>query len=560
MDGHRLTRAFRGWRHRAGRLSLDRRAWWEHADGETMAFGAACFTLVSCIPIEATLWGTDWGPAVLRTVDRVPGEAVLGSLAVLWMAGAWIFDGLLLRRLAEPCRPCLAYRLTRAVVIGFPGFGLLSLLFWRRIATESWPVAYPRERARRRSSPPRTPIRLLPASTEWSGRAAMPLWICGFLAFLVGLLWLAAPREPTAGRRVGLMAAATGLHLIGLAGSWISVTNSPGQGDTKRLRLWALFWLLPLPLSFGALIPMGLEARGGRSSTLVWHAFARRGQETQLDTWAGLERSIRRSWRAEAWWRRWRRPIGYRIAPACSAGDRRLLTAGRIHLATLPCDALLLAWSLHRTGHERIGQAVSGGALFVCSAALLVGVVVFSGRLAATVLRVAPEPSPCGLHRQIWFGSLGIAGGGIGCVAGSTYSLGRHHEAMMLLVLGTALVQVFIGLGLMLRSVFMPWYPESAGAGFGWWGVLALFMFAVASTAPILPVAATLFALSGHGAALASMRTYVHWRRAFERSRVSRWSDAAALVMALLPLGGLAAPLWLRLGGGREPDMGKGTA
>lgn len=553
VDGGRLIRAFRAWRKvSSGSLSLDRRAWWEPMDREALALGTVCLALAPSIPIEATLWGVGWGPSALREVGRIPGAVTAGFFVGVWLTAAWIFDGLLRRRLAEPCRPRVTYRLLRAAILGLPGFGIASVPFWRTVAAKRWRLVYPRDRGCSSSSLLDEPASIRLAPSRWSGALAVPVWVLGVAVLVIGALWLAAPSDPTLERKTALMAAALGLHLLGLTGSWVGASGARGPGASKWRRFSAMAWLLPLPLSLVALVPIGLDGWGRRSDSLVWKAFARRGQETQLDAWTSLERSLRRSWSSEHWWRRWRRPVGRWVTPQLSALDRRLLGVSRIKLATLACDGLLLSWLLHRSGSQPIEPLPIGGVLVLGTVAMLVGLAVLAVRMLLTLVRAAREPDPLGLHRRIWYGAVAITGLGIGHVAGSILALRSHQEAAMLLVLVAAVVQAFIGLGFVLRAVVSGWNPERSGLGLGWVGVLAVFMIAVASSGPALASTTAVAGLVGHAMVVARVVLYHRWWWPPARGRASRWSRSALLASSLVPFGGLAVPLWLWLRCRRE--------
>ena len=559
MSGPRLSHVFRTWGRLFGAPSVAaRRNWWTASDGETMGLGLACLALVASIPLEATLWGVDWNAIGLRRVGRLPASAMVTLFGGTWLLNAVHFDRLLGQRLLEPPEKRIGLRLVRSLIAGFPGLGLTSIPVWRSLAARrpAWAYGSGSGGAERlvwlRSERSPAPLVL--------GDATVVLWLVGLASLLLSSVWLAAPEVPRPGRRAGLLAAAAALHGAGLLGALAEARTLHRRGMPGARYLGAVCWLLPLPLTFGAFLSLGFDRGSLRQESLTWAAFARRGQPGRLGHWSGLQRSLRTAWEASPWWRRWKLPLGERRTPPLPSTDRDLLAACRVKLGLLLGDGLLLGWLLQHAGLDLERPRSLGCMLLIVVGGLLVGALVFVGRNLAAMARLASEPRPLGRHRQAWFGAVALAAVVLGLLVGSALAAGRQREAGLVLTFGVTAAQLFLGFGFMVTTALAPWNPAGAGAGLRWCGVLCGLMLAGGCVA-VFPRAA--------GALLAMVFAMPLWHLLFflaVKSRLARRFESGdggervdgslpkggrlqVLATALLPLGGLAVPSWLRVAG-----------
>lgn len=524
-----------------------------------MGLGLSCLVLALSAPVEATLWGLDWDPIGLRRIERLPGSVIATTLMGIWIFGAWFFNRLLRRRVFEPKEPRSWFRVLRAVAAGFPGLGFCSLPLWKRLAAghPGWGYrARPIQELDSLSA--RMPSRSLSVS-GFSEQSVPAIWLGGLAVLLVSAVWLAAPLHPDLPRRIALLTVAAGSHALGLVGALTYVRALRRRGCSWMHLLLASSWLLPLPLAFAAFASVGLEPDRARNETLSWTAYARHKQTGRLSGWAELERSVRSAWEASPWWDRWARPVGRRPKTKLATVDSELLNRSRVKLALLLADGTAAGWVASRSGVLDLGRPPWLGCLILCLVlAGATGTLFAAGRYVAAAARLTAEPRPLGSQRQAWYGTMALAGLGLGLVVGSALGRGAHQEAGLAFLYGLTAAVMVGGLGFILKAPFVAWGSEDFGPSLVWYGILFVLMVCggLVSAIPAVAAAFVLVVLCSpvwNGLFFALARQ--HLRRCYEaadagsgdRPPVSPRALLAIEATALLPFGALAVPWWLRL-------------
>jgi hypothetical protein len=533
--------------------------------------GLACLVIAFGAPVEAALWGVEWGGVFTRWIGMLPGSLIAACLGGTWLVGAWLCDHLVGRRIHETLEPWPWFRSARALVAGFPGLGFASLPLWGRLATQHVPWAYsPRSAGQTGPQIGPMPERVAPpgpGAFSFFERSALLFWIGGIAVLLLAVTWLAAPPEPGALRRSILYAVAAMLHLLGFIGSIAYSRALRRRGGARRLGLVTACWVLPLPLSLAAFTPLVFDPSRARSETLVWAAHARRNQTQRLRRWAALEQSVRKAWRTSPWWIRWALPAGRppRLQP--TATDRQLLRLAGVKLSLALADGIALGWIALRAGGPDLGRQVWTAllALFIAAGAGIGILIAVLGHLAGAVHLLEP-PRPLGGQRQAWSAAAAVGAVGLGALVGAALGRGDPREAGVLLVYGALAFTVVLGFGLFLHIPFVAGGSHGFNLALSWCG-LFLVLMVVGGCVERLPGAATGLLLMALAAPLWHSLFFLMTRRRLEScldlqtatlpavaSGKTRQALAVKLTAAL-PLGGLAVPWWLRL---RDRRFGDG--
>ena len=556
----RSIRVLRIWsRLSSGRSFLSQRSWWKAADGGSLGTGLAAMVVGLSAPVEATLWGNGWPGLVFQRLTFLPGRAIAIGLVGVWLLGTRFYDRHLRLRIPETSEVRVWYRIGRSLVAGFPGFGVGLLPLWRHLAERQ-----PRWAYRARSAPRRDPMESRAAAGRLhllalSERSAFILWLGGITALLLALLWLAAPSDPTPGRRIALFAVAGSLHVLGCGGTVLAAQAHRRRGGSRAHFLFAAFWILPQPFALGAFGSLACDLHSGRDRTLAWTAYARHNQSGRLARWTELERAARRAWRRSPWWVRWDRPVGRRPRREATALDRELLRLGGAKLSLLLADGVAVGWSgLRISGADPRGFAWLVGlvlaVLMVAGCGLLI---VLVGHVAAT-LHLTGALEPLGRLRQVWSGTIAVSTLGLGCALGIALAIGDHRDAGVVLVQGSFLALLALAFGMILQVPFA--VDGSGGFDFklSWCGLL-LGLMVVGGLIAALPGAATGFLLAALAAPIWHALFLWTARGKIERcyqvggealSRDGEPIDRSVWLVkatAGLPLGGLAVPWWLSL-------------
>ncbi len=554
----RVYRAARS--HRA--LQLVRRWTVEEGFGERR-FLQVAFPLAVTLPLDAPRAGL-W-PAGAAWVPVPPASAVLAVLGAAWVLNAGL-GVRLLRRGRGPASSPLG-TLLRGLASGVPLLGFLWLpVVGRLLAGRAGSV--PRRRSGRAAW-----LELL--LRRHVDDALWPLlWLfVGNLAVLLAIaLWTAAPQAAVP--RPAVVAASLLCHLMAGAAAcgWARGLRAGGL-------LAAVSWLavalvvLPSPASLGGLLWLMLvEQRRGGESTLVWKATARGTVLARMPAWSEPLRRLDGHWRESPWWRRPFEPAGEAAAVVEERPLRRayLLSFCRLKMLIAFFEGYGLGLAAAATGAAAaatglqavlLALLVAGGCGYLWQALL---------RLAA-VARLRPFPPP---RPQAWFLLLAAV-----CVL-SGFALGRHlpgwpaADGARLLLASTTLAAVLAGLRLVTETATEPSREQDRLAGrhpgllWAAFFLLAPTLVAVAlatdgrgrcllaAFAVAAPLAGAALGAAFLGRLLDPLSVPALVRGDLRRSeRLLAWSVALS---AVLPLGALAAPLWLLAGGrlARAADEG----
>lgn len=551
-----MVRISRTWSRLAGgRLFLSRRSWWTAFDAERMGIGLCIMTIGLSAPAHATLWGVRWGHSGIRWVGGTPGWAVALSLTGLWLLGAWVFGGLLGRRIAEPVEPRSWFRLVRAAVVGIPGLGLGSIPLWRHAARCRPDWAYTGLAGKRHGAMGNRvrPDRI--RSPLDSGQIPLLVWVAGLVVLTLGVVWLAAPSNPVPSKRIILFTVAAGLHGLGLLGTVLHVRALRRRGGCRVHYLFAAFWLLPQPLSLVALVPVALDPNRSREKTLAWAAYASHNRPDSLSRWRNLKRSVRSSRRASSWWVRWLPSAGERPQLEPTSVDRQLLRLGGVKQSLLLIDGMALGWIALQTDEHAVALQWVGPLFWFLLAIAGGGFALVAGGIVSAWF--GEPPRPLGELRQVWSGTVASGILDLGIAVGGTLATGDHANAGRYLVSGALGAMSVLTIVLALQ---IPLAARSSG-GFDlslWWCAPFVGLIVVAGLVVDSPVAAV-------GLLFVALSTPTwHWllyraaRSRFENSLRRGESEPSdhdpgtrrtvlvAGATLALPLGGLAVPLWLR--------------
>lgn len=556
----RLVKIFRTWARRSGALSsVSSRRWWGASDGETMGLGLAGLVLVLSAPMESALWGVAWGGDFTRWVGRLSGLWIAFCLGAVWFLGAWLCDGLFGRRIHETLEPRPWFRIARALVAGFPGLGFASLPLWDPMARRQNPWAYSGHSAGR--SEPMGERIASPGSRAFSvfEQSALVVWVGGFALLLLAVTWLSVVPTPGPLRPGVRYAVAAMLHGLGFVGSVAYSRALRRRGGSRRLMLFAGFWVLPLPFCLGAFTPLVLDPSRVRAETLTWAAHVRRKQVGCLGRWAALEQSIRSVWRTSPWWARWTLPVGRPAGSQPTAADRQLLRLGGVKICLLLLDGVAAGWITLWAGGLDLGRWPWTGllVLLIASGAGAGILIAISGHLAGA-LRLLEPSRPLGGQRQAWSGAAAVGAVCLGALVGSAAGRGDTRAAGVLLVYGGVAFMVVLGLGLFLHIPFVTGGSEGLRLALVWCG-LFLALVVVGGVVASLPGAATGFLTIAltvplwHGLFFLVTRSRLEGcldltSAAVPTARGGEVREALAVQLTVaLPLGGLAVPWWLRL-------------
>lgn len=376
---------------------------------------------------------------------------------------------------------------------------------------------------------------------------AWPVWMgFNFLALLAVAAWF---RQPSDG---GVHRAAAQIVNQGIRGAAIIATADWALRRVKRLaplRRTAVglapFAALPpmksaLPLL--ALIAVGMDRR--RESSLVFasgrHDLIR---ASRLPSWRRFPEWLDRERTGAPWWRQWRVPRGaVRARPTATVGGRRRrrLAAAQSGLEYFELAGLGIALA-------QLGRTVPGLASFLArSAALVLSLAVIAGAAGSLVSGIRRRLAGLDARSPAWpFGTL---------FAGASAGLGGLFAGQ---AGGTTLVQVTGAFLLVASAISFVQNPFLFGGG-AWgpvWWIGCYFLLAVSALAlvraaplvtglsPYLELAAVVSPLlGGVMGCLKAGQVGIQPTGPFG----ARASRVAALLVLASPLGGLAAPWWLR--------------
>jgi hypothetical protein len=573
--GARAERIHRGLRR--GRDPLRQYRWrgWSFADCSFLAGALLCVPLLLLEP-------------ALLPRHPVPPLAPLPGLLALWLlpllpVHGWILVRMITSRGETAGTPAAWLAGCRFVLAGLPVLGLFALPWWRRLeaARPAWafgPAHAPRPLELREAAP--SPAARGPAASPrppGPRRAHGLSAAAALIAISVALptawaLWLGGNVTRDDGYRLAAVTACGALHLTVAACASHYLWGLRRQAAPGGWRAWAPLWvpflgLVPfagVPVILLGLLVLDLRAAGNRS--LVSAVYDRRWSAGRLPLWMGLEAALRKQWQAVPWWRRVRRPAGLeRPAMAGRAERGRLALVRWKSLATF-FDSVALAWAMmvlarrhpaHAPGVAALLRGLWYGSLAAAGAGLAERGLLLAARLlrhAGLVERLDRHP----YGRALLGPYVAFAAG---TLAGELLASGNAPGLTIFLSLTGALCAIAGAIVLMLQTVLAAGRTvrvESHDALPAPLLILALLVVEMAlvkggggpAVVTGLQVAAVLSPL---GSALCGL-LLGHWLawpcrcRDVFAARLQpgvRGLLALLAITATLPLGGLAAPLWI---------------
>lgn len=554
----RAAEVFR--RHRPTGRDLSGRRFWTNMSFETGAFLAGGICLFLLLALEAALW--PW-PTWRGLRRETYGQIALGLLVLAPLSGL-----LLERYLAHRTPPGLSLRLSVRAAIwiagSLPVLPFLLVPLGRRLLDHApaWAVR-PVAARLDLNAPPDT----LPRGSPWRRFYTVEIFglsliTTGFLLPLAGCLWLAI-----GGNRPAILAGCIILHLA-LAGCLALYAESDlrfSDQPRRRLRLAPWLCLLPQPVPFFTFLAvLRPEFEGPRSQTLVWSAYARRVGVGRHSQWLDLRLALQQRWEAGSWIERWVRPRGLEIPQPKGRVEAARKTWMRIKSLLLAVETALAAGLLMRRlgagpapDYDPLSHLSLRPWLIAVSVLAALGLLQAGLGTLCLLLRVshlprALDPPAAGLYLFITQAALAVglltgalaAHGNLRVLAALSFSAGALAALLTVLIAGLlflgerssqseplSAILIWLAVLVLLGSlplVVFKW-PNLAWAGV----VLAML-------APVVDV------LVG----VRSLGWILHpfgWRDIFKKQLGMgvRVRLGLLTLMALLPLGGIAVPVWV---------------
>jgi hypothetical protein len=583
----------RKWRQRRGRFAQRHLIQHESDPGADLIGAGALLTLVLVVPLDLSLFGIAWQPAIAGRWAALPGWPLACAFAVVALAGAWRVDLQLARWTpgSTACRP--GVRVLRAVLLGLPIVSFAAVPLWSR-AQEIWPQQIepwfrkPREERFSLQAPPR-PIRRRPIpprlEAAFVGMPGAVVWYLLEIATTGAItFWLAGAAAPPTARRAAMLTVAGTMHvaatiLLAVAARVRSRRRRFEAGRSILVAWLPVFGLAPVPVS---LIPIvvALFVDSARSEALVWTAFIAFNQAERTSTGWNLRRSLHRRREAAGWRERWTDLAGEVRQRNVGELDLRLreLIYGKAALCL--ADGLIVGGGVQTLGGG-LGTNPQGivrwldPLVAVPLLAAAAGLALGAAGALGTVLRV---PACVRVARSPWADSLVWPGWGfgLGALAGRLVAGGAVRGGLTLIVIGSPLPIFYSAILFMLRPLTTAGRPRLREIL--WLGsplVCALVAAAALRPEPWLRLLALSLLLATpvwHLLLALTLGRWLLWPwgvRDLMAPRLPSPLRRLLLVLAItvaIPGGGLAAPLWVRLrrrlGSGAPPRSAKavGTA
>lgn len=539
---------------------------WQGDSPRLGASGIAVLVGIAAVPVLGYLDSALWS----EPTEIGEASASLSGTLVTWavIAGCLLQGGLVERLLARQTREEIRVRTwlrcARRLAAAVPLFGLYAVPGWRWLLDRRPTWAF------------RTAQRLGGASSAWRLRfedvsrwlASLPVLVSLYV-FETAVLLLLALWLGSAGQRAVAWALSLLFHLIAFVGMVAFFTDKARRASFSKARrlglcLLSLAWLPPVPLlPLVGLLPLPFLDLGGREKTLANELYARRAATDNLSNWHGLKDVLQRQWEKAPWWRRIQGPPRGLMRKPDDPGlvDAHLSDFYRVRSLSLPLETAWVAWtSLRLAGGDGLRAAVDS----LSVTALILGLAGLSWTAAGffrRLLYATAAPTSRDRHsaaRAFAFTQLGFAAGlqigealhvrdplGIAAVAGAAGLLG------MLVLFGPLLLEILRPVPeLFKRDVrqSVPWLlmcPLLLATSLRFSGTADLerdwrVLKALVEVAPLLGVFPGITHLDW------LLRPYAA-NRMFSRELPLRLRATLAFLTftGLLPLGGLAAPVWI---------------
>lgn len=525
--------------------------------------------------LELRLW-----PEALYRLVKPPlpsGASIPVLLITAWFVNAILVERLLSRCTAARHRPRSWLVLLRWTFGGIPGLSLFAVSLWRRIeqTRPGWGFRDPPAAGSPRpmpfsstASPADSAVRHLLGSwlNHLEGSFWMPLWFAANLVIMVlASVWLAGDWGTRPLRWLGVVAA----HLFGYLSARAALLE-PDRGayPRKLRRSWLLLcWLSPSPIPLGWwLVGLSLDVGASGERTLCHAAFIRRQGRRSLGSWLGLQDSLREAWASTSWREGWRRPWGLDEPVEVTRSEKRFRAVLQAKLLLLLADSATLGWVLglvcRRSGRAAYAVGIGIQALwYLAAAAAALG----GGLLVITLARnlVAPWVARWSLPFAAFL-AASFALFLLGLWSGVFLAYGQERSVTAALLLAGSVWGLLEGIRLIIEPHLSPRLGRKRHLSQAvrrpavlvvLLAVSAAIMADEARAAVACEVLRVCLVLTPVWGLFLFRSRFGHLAHPFERRHLStpdlpgvlrqrlRW---LALGLAL-PLGGLAAPFWLRL-------------
>ncbi len=573
-----LRRWPRTWSNRPARL-LTRSQRWSDPGSIALLLGMALLVPITILDGALCLSSEPGGDSSLTWSP--PASSAAAALAMVWLGNTWALGTSLSLQTPRELGIRTAVRGLRTLLVGLPLFGLWILPLWRRLTErrtrwllrardhpEPGSLAAPGGSARRRSSP----FRRLTRAVQWTGRT----W--GFVGiylvnFAVVVMAISALAERVAVDDRWLVSAAVLCGVLHAGAGAGMAYFSLGYIRDEKIADWRaaamasmpVFWLIPWPglpllgMMLLVLIPMPRKP-------LSAEAFAAVGGVGRFPRWSSFLKGTDAQ-RGGSWWRSLL-AAGDSGPARESERELRSLVAYRTKAVTLFFEAAALAWGIQWLETRAGWLSAETVLMLAASLSLCLGTV---GLLAMAVRFVRRLMKP---ENKLPFIDHDLhvdfaAGTQLAFCAGLLFGLGLYQREPAL-VFGTAILVGLAGavihIGPVLLAIFLPVPEESPQQGRArtLWTLafVSIAMTAVAvpkgaespSAATFAPFVSLLWIgpLFGTIIGAGSLEWLLHPFRpklAFSRQTPPRLRRPLAAIAwpAILPLGGLAIPIWIYL-------------
>lgn len=540
------------------------RRWTVAGQIEERLYLQVVFPILVTLPLDFLLigFGAPWISS-LAWVTRIPAWVVVAGMAGLWLTNGALAVRLLGRFQGRASSPLTT--LARGLLGGLPLLGFLWLPSVARIGSGSARRARPGAGRWRAGGLER----LLRRWVEGSWWPLIWLFPVNLLALVLLALWLGPPAPGD--RLVAAVAVSLVFHLVSTVAGWRWTSGrretAAGRAVLQRLAVFSL--LLPSPVGLlGLLFLLVRDQRRDGAETLVGKAGSRGNTLGVLPLWRDVARQLGRTWDRSPWWRRPFAPRGTEEVDLEAHPRRRmhLLAFARLKILVGFFEGYLVAVFLAHglasgTTAERRAALVFAGGL---GALLLVGgasyLATSLGRLAAAVrLRPRRRTRP-----EAWLATLAPLSVLVGFGLGRVTQTGSSRELALLWTLGAAIVAMLAAMRAMTETVTDPDVDLERGRGRNpaiLWafailvgGALVGLAMAVGAEAAeavrrglvalavLAPVAGAILGVASLPWLLQPLTPAVLLRPDRSVPMALVW---AVVATAVLPLGALAAPLWL---------------
>jgi len=536
------------------------RSFWTNMTFETWASmtGAVCMFIQ--LVIEPALWW-DWPPWEISR--NLFGWTALSFLLLAPVSGL-LGEHYFVRRTPPGTTLPFPLRTVLFLVGCVPWLGLLAIPIWRRLLVRAPDWAFRPTASRLDLDAPDTRLpRRSPLHPVYaSGAFGFWMIVMGLLLPLAGSLWLAAGRN-----RGTILGACIALHLAQAAcmalhaESELRFTAQP----RRTLRLIPWLCLLPQPVStFAMALSFWPVLEGARGKTLTWSAYARRVGVGRHSQWLDLRLALQQRWEASSWIERWTTPRGLELPQREGRVEEARRTWMRTKSYLLVIETALVAGLIVRLTGARSAPAydpVADPALrpWLIAVSLLAALGLLQAGLGALclLLRVshlprALDPPAAGLYLFITQAALAV-----GLLTGA---LAAHGNLRVLAALSFAACTLAALLTVLIAGLILLGAKSSQSEPLG---TLLIWLAALVSLGSLPLVAFKWPNLAWAGVALAMLAPVVDvlvgvrclgwilypfgWRDIFEKQLGARIRLRLGLMalMALLPLGGIAVPVWV---------------